>query len=237
MNVLVDTSVWCLALRRKTASLNAPEKVIVAELSELVREGRARLIGLVRQELLSGIKTTEQFEKLRLHLRSFPDEPIDTSDHEEAAKAGNRCRGNVIVVSIIDILTLCGSDQTRVGNLYDCPGFYKLDECAVHLDPRDTEVALRFGAVGYEQEGAKFPPAFSLMSRRRKVRQNRLINSIIADHISANAVPAPVHRHPHLVSTCEIDAVRHIAHSGTSGNQGRAFIDRAIPDLASLKLK
>ena len=83
---------------------------------------------------------------------------------EEAAKAGNRCRGNGIVVSIIDILTLCGSDQTRVGNLYDCPGFYKLDECAVHLDPRDTEVALRFGAVGYEQEGAKFPPAISLMS-------------------------------------------------------------------------
>jgi hypothetical protein len=88
MNVLVGTSVWSLALRRKTASLNATEKFIVAELSEIVREGRARLIGLVRQELLSGIKTTEQFEKLRLHLRSFPDEPIDTADHEEAAKAG-----------------------------------------------------------------------------------------------------------------------------------------------------
>jgi predicted nucleic acid-binding protein len=106
MNVLVDTSVWSLALRRKTASLNATEKFIVAELSELVREGRARLIGLVRQELLSGIKTTEHFENLRLHLRSFPDEPIDTSDHEEAAKAGNRCRGKGIVVSIVDIL-LC----------------------------------------------------------------------------------------------------------------------------------
>ena len=104
MNVLVDTSVWSLALRRKTESLNATEKFIVAELSELVREGRARLIGLVRQELLSGIKTTEQYEKLRLHLRSFPDEPIDTSDYEEAAKAGNRCRGKGIIVSIVDIL-------------------------------------------------------------------------------------------------------------------------------------
>jgi hypothetical protein len=106
MNVLVDTSVWSLALRRKTESLNASEKFIVAELSELVRERRARLIGLVRQELLSGIKTTEQYEKLRLHLRSFPDEPIDTSDHEEAAKAGNQCRGKGIVVSIVDVL-LC----------------------------------------------------------------------------------------------------------------------------------
>ncbi len=106
MNVLVDTSVWSLALRRKTESLNAAEKFIVAELSELVRERRARLVGLVRQELLSGIKTTEQYEKLRLHLRSFPDEPMDTLDHEEAAKAGNRCRGKGIVVSIVDIL-LC----------------------------------------------------------------------------------------------------------------------------------
>jgi predicted nucleic acid-binding protein len=106
MNVLVDTSVWSLALRRRAESLNVTEKSIVAELSELVREGRARLIGLVRQELLSGIKTTEQYEKLRLHLRSFPDEPIDTSCHEEAAKAGNRCRGKGIVVSIVDIL-LC----------------------------------------------------------------------------------------------------------------------------------
>jgi predicted nucleic acid-binding protein len=104
MNVMVDTSVWSLALRRKTESLNASEKFIVADLSELVREGRARLIGLVRQELLSGIKTMEQYEKLRLHLRSFPDEPIDASDYEEAAKAGNRCRGKGIVVSIVDIL-------------------------------------------------------------------------------------------------------------------------------------
>jgi hypothetical protein len=37
MNVLVDTSVWSLALRRKTENLNAREKFIVAELSELVR--------------------------------------------------------------------------------------------------------------------------------------------------------------------------------------------------------
>ena len=106
MNILVDTSVWSLALRRKTENLSANETSIVAELSELIQEGRARLIGLVRQELLSGVKTTEQYEKLRLHLRSFPDEPIDTSDHEEAAKAGNRCRGKGIVVSIVDVL-LC----------------------------------------------------------------------------------------------------------------------------------
>ena len=106
MNVLVDTSVWSLALRRKNESFGTNERLLVAELSELIREGRARVIGLVRQELLSGIKTTEQYEKLRLHLRSFPDEAVDTSDYEEAAKVGNRCRAKGVVVSIVDVL-LC----------------------------------------------------------------------------------------------------------------------------------
>ncbi len=106
MNVLVDTSVWSLALRRKRGGLTAREGVLVAELSELIREGRTRVIGLIRQELLSGIKTTEQYEKLRLYLRAFPDEVIDTPDYEEAAKAGNRCRAKGVVVSIVDIL-LC----------------------------------------------------------------------------------------------------------------------------------
>jgi predicted nucleic acid-binding protein len=106
MNVLVDTSVWSLALRRKNESLGRREGILVAELSEVIREGRARVIGLVRQELLSGIKTPEQYERLKLYLRSFPDVAVDTSDYEEAAKAGNRCRAKGVVVSIVDIL-LC----------------------------------------------------------------------------------------------------------------------------------
>lgn len=106
MNVLVDTSVWSLALRRKNESLSANEKLLVIELAELIREGRARMIGLIRQELLSGIKTAEQYEKLKLYLRAFPDEAIDTMDHEEAANASNRCRAKGVVVSIVDIL-LC----------------------------------------------------------------------------------------------------------------------------------
>jgi hypothetical protein len=65
VNILVDTSVWSLALRRKAEDLNATEKSMVAELTELIKEGRARIIGLVRQELLSGIKTPGQYAKLR----------------------------------------------------------------------------------------------------------------------------------------------------------------------------
>ena len=104
MNVLVDTSIWSLALRRKTQDLNATESAAVAELSNLIKEGRTRIIGVVRQELLSGIKTSSQYEKLRAILRSFPDEPVATADYEAVAKAGNECRAKGVAVSVSDIL-------------------------------------------------------------------------------------------------------------------------------------
>jgi predicted nucleic acid-binding protein len=104
VKVLVDTSVWSLALRRKNEAINAAEKLIVAELTELIGEGRAAIIGLVRQELLSGVKTAEQYEKLRLHLRSFDDELVDRADYEDAAKFGNQCRTKGIAVFAVDIL-------------------------------------------------------------------------------------------------------------------------------------
>jgi predicted nucleic acid-binding protein len=104
VKVLVDTSVWSLALRRKSEALSAGERLIAAELSELIGEGRAAILGLIRQELLSGVKTAEQCEKLRLHLRSFDDEPVDRVDYEEAAKFGNQCRSKGIAVFAVDLL-------------------------------------------------------------------------------------------------------------------------------------
>jgi predicted nucleic acid-binding protein len=139
MNVLIDTSVWSLALRRKNESLSTNERFLVAELSELIREGRARMIGLVRQELLSGIKTAEQYEKLRLHLRSFPDEVVDTSDYEEAAKAGNRCRAKGVVVSIVDIL-LCAVANKRLWTIFttdpDFSNYAKVLPLRIHAPRR-----------------------------------------------------------------------------------------------------
>jgi predicted nucleic acid-binding protein len=138
MNVLIDTSVWSLALRRKNESLSTNERFLVAELSELIQEGRARMIGLVRQELLSGIKATEQSEQLRLLLRSFPDEVVDTSDYEEAAKAGNRCRAKGVVVSIVDIL-LCAVANKRLWTIFttdpDFSNYAKVLPLRIH-EPR-----------------------------------------------------------------------------------------------------
>jgi predicted nucleic acid-binding protein len=117
VNILVDTSIWSLALRRKVADLSAPEKLLVREISELINEGRARILAVVRQELLSGIKTTEQFEKLRITLRSFPDEALDATDYEAAARASNVCRSNGVAVSVVDTL-ICAVGTTRDWSIF-----------------------------------------------------------------------------------------------------------------------
>ena len=62
MNVLIDTSVRSLALRRKPETLGGNERLLVMELSELIREGRAKVIELVRLELLSGSSRTNSMK-------------------------------------------------------------------------------------------------------------------------------------------------------------------------------
>jgi predicted nucleic acid-binding protein len=99
MNVLVDTSIWSLALRRHTEH-NAES----VELAALVTEGRAKLIGPIRQEILSGVRSKQQFERLRDYLRSFPDAVIGTEDYERAAELFNTCRTQGVQGNQIDFL-------------------------------------------------------------------------------------------------------------------------------------
>jgi predicted nucleic acid-binding protein len=101
MRVVVDTSVWSLVLRRK----NPPAKDTTGpELATLVRDGLVAIIGPIRQELLSGIKERPQFDRLREHLRAFPDTEITPDDYEEAAAFFNRCREKGIQGSNTDFL-------------------------------------------------------------------------------------------------------------------------------------
>ncbi len=117
MNVLIDTSIWSLALRRKAENLNPGETATVTELTNLIGAGRAKIIGLIRQELLSGIKGASQYEKLRLTLRSFHDEVLSTSDFEAAAKASNACR-NVGTASTVPDMLICAVASSRDWSVY-----------------------------------------------------------------------------------------------------------------------
>ena len=104
MTVLVDTSVWSLALRRQSKDFNPDQKQIAQELAELIHETRAQLIGPVRQELLSGIREQAQYDRLRHDLRAFDHVPLQVEDHEEAARASNLCRAKGVLGSPVDFL-------------------------------------------------------------------------------------------------------------------------------------
>ena len=100
MKVIVDTSVWSLALRRGKKSTDPPAQ----ELRQLILDHRVQMIGPIRQEILSGIRNESQFNKLRKHLESFPDLPILTDDYVCAAKFYNLCRSKGIQGSNTDFL-------------------------------------------------------------------------------------------------------------------------------------
>jgi predicted nucleic acid-binding protein len=109
MIALVDTPIWSLALRRSRQA-SSPEAV---ELGELVRDGRAAIIGPIRQELLSGIKSRLQFEQLRAHLRGFPDLELTSDDFELAAEFYNRCRARGVQGSNTDFLICAVASRRR----------------------------------------------------------------------------------------------------------------------------
>jgi predicted nucleic acid-binding protein len=113
VNVLVDTSVWSLALRRRKPEESPP----VRELRELILEGRAQILGPVRQEVLSGIRAREQFQRLRDTLRAFPDLELVSDDFELAAELFNRCRQRGIQGSNTDFLICAVADRLELAIL------------------------------------------------------------------------------------------------------------------------
>jgi predicted nucleic acid-binding protein len=102
--VLVDTPVWSLALRRPAVELGPHERRLTQALYELIREDRLQVLGPTRQEILSGIRETAQFRRIRDRLRAFDDVPLAAEDYEEAARASNECRKAGIASSPVDML-------------------------------------------------------------------------------------------------------------------------------------
>ena len=105
MRVLVDTSVWSLALRRRdAASLSPEEQKLKADLAQALQDGRVVMIGLIRQELLSGMKEPAQYDRVKAALDAFLDEPIGRADHEYAARLYNECRSHGCEAGPVDML-------------------------------------------------------------------------------------------------------------------------------------
>jgi predicted nucleic acid-binding protein len=62
------------------------------------------LVGVVRQEVLSGTPDAGAFERLREYLRDFLDDPPTVEDYEDAARCDNICRSAGVAASTVDML-------------------------------------------------------------------------------------------------------------------------------------
>jgi predicted nucleic acid-binding protein len=136
MKVLVDTSVWSLALRRD----HPADDGCVRELTELIDEQRVVMVGPVRQELLSGIRDHGYFKRLCEHLQAFPDLPLASADYERAAEFFNLCRAKGVQGSNVDFLLCAIAVNNRLAILTTDQDFHLYAE---HLPIRLLQVRAR----------------------------------------------------------------------------------------------
>ena len=99
MKVLVDTCVWSQVLRHKS-----PDAELTSKITELIQDAQVAIIGPIRQELLSGISQSDQFNQLQNFLSAFEDIALKTEHFEKAAEFCNICRRKGIQGSTIDFL-------------------------------------------------------------------------------------------------------------------------------------
>lgn len=106
MTVLVDTSIWSLALRRQPRHLSLLQQSLVNEWRRLVSSGEAYLAGLIRQELLSGIRDHDGFRAIQTRLDFFDHLETAIDDYDQAAVFSNTLQSNGLAAAPVDSL-LC----------------------------------------------------------------------------------------------------------------------------------
>jgi predicted nucleic acid-binding protein len=107
MTLLVDTSVWSLALRRND-EIDAPE--VTALRAALAGSESVVVTGLVLQELLQGFAGPKAQESIVERFAALPLIQPDREDHIAAAQIRNLCRRNGVQIGTIDalLIQLCG---------------------------------------------------------------------------------------------------------------------------------
>jgi len=96
---------------------NLPEdEVLRKNMRALIDEGKVAIIGPIRQEVLTGIKSEKQFELMQDYLTTFEDATITTEDYELAAKNANKLRSKGISTGNVDVLivTFCQKHDIEV---------------------------------------------------------------------------------------------------------------------------
>lgn len=101
--ILLDTSVLSLAFRRRRGG--EAELQVAATLRRLVAEDAPMGVpGIVLQELLSGVRTAQEFDRLKGIMDGFPLVIARREDHLTAARIANACARKGVPISTVDCL-------------------------------------------------------------------------------------------------------------------------------------
>lgn len=102
MNLVVDTSVWSLVLRRP--QVDDSNIHVQAFCAYIESSNRLFLLGNIIQELLDGLRSPKQFDRLVQLLEPFPLLDPDRSTYVAAAKLRTTCRAQGVLAGPIDFL-------------------------------------------------------------------------------------------------------------------------------------
>ncbi|MGB0909749.1 MAG: type II toxin-antitoxin system VapC family toxin [Nitrospirales bacterium] len=102
MNLVVDTSVWSLVLRRPQVEEDNP--FVQAFRFQINQEHGIFLIGNILQELLDGVKNQQTFDNLAKILTPFPLLELTRTTYTGAAQLRNTCRTKGVQASPVDFL-------------------------------------------------------------------------------------------------------------------------------------
>jgi predicted nucleic acid-binding protein len=96
--VLIDTSVWILALRKP------PAPAIKDEVARLLAENRVAISPMIRLELLGGTGSSSEFDRLKSRLSGLHEIPADDASWELATRVSFELRQHGKVVPYTDVL-------------------------------------------------------------------------------------------------------------------------------------
>ncbi len=127
--IACDTSALSQFLRRSPDAQND----VALKVEKLIDANELALFGIVRQELLSGIKLPAHFERIDLTTQALPLFFADDEDHTTAARFFNTCRAKGIQGSPIDFL-ICAMAVKRKFRIYTTDPDFELYEPIIPIE-------------------------------------------------------------------------------------------------------
>lgn len=98
MNILADTSVWSQVLRRHQNTR------VADQLREYIIKEKVYVLGIIAQEILSGITNSHLFEEIKNTFLDFPYLEPRKEDYTYAASLKNKLRSKGVTIHTIDAL-------------------------------------------------------------------------------------------------------------------------------------